>query len=214
MLPLSAVLYTGGPRRALLKGAAAGRFARVAKRTPIVGAFMLSAALGVMSILEATGAMMTYRPGWTMAYANALLALTIVMSIVIALGMHLLVFEDMTDEIRRTNLALAGANEEVQAVWRSPIRSPAATTAASSTRSAAANWSASGATASPSAFCSSISIDSKSSTTDSATTQETTVLRTLGGMLQRQVRQSDYVIRWGGDEFLLLLTCTVTGGRR
>ena len=34
------------------------------------------------------------------------------------------------------------------------------------------------------------------------------VLRTLGGLLQRQVRQSDYVIRWGGDEFLLLLTCT------
>jgi diguanylate cyclase (GGDEF)-like protein len=34
------------------------------------------------------------------------------------------------------------------------------------------------------------------------------VLRTLGALLQRQVRQSDYVIRWGGDEFLLLLTCT------
>ena len=50
----------------------------------------------------------------TMVYANALLALTTVMSIVIALGMHLLVFEDMTDEIRRTNLALAGANEEVK----------------------------------------------------------------------------------------------------
>lgn len=34
------------------------------------------------------------------------------------------------------------------------------------------------------------------------------MLRTLGALLQRQVRQSDYVIRWGGDEFLLLLTCT------
>ena len=34
------------------------------------------------------------------------------------------------------------------------------------------------------------------------------VLRTLGAMLRRQVRGSDYVIRWGGDEFLLLLTCT------
>jgi diguanylate cyclase (GGDEF)-like protein len=36
------------------------------------------------------------------------------------------------------------------------------------------------------------------------------VLRTLGALLRRHVRQSDYVIRWGGDEFVLLLTCTVT----
>jgi diguanylate cyclase (GGDEF)-like protein len=36
------------------------------------------------------------------------------------------------------------------------------------------------------------------------------VLRTLGALLRRHVRQSDYVIRWGGDEFLLLLTCRVT----
>ena len=35
------------------------------------------------------------------------------------------------------------------------------------------------------------------------------VLRTVGAMLRRHVRESDYVIRWGGDEFLLLLTCTV-----
>jgi diguanylate cyclase (GGDEF)-like protein len=33
------------------------------------------------------------------------------------------------------------------------------------------------------------------------------VLRTIGAMLRRQVRSSDYVIRWGGDEFMLLLTC-------
>src|SRR6185437_13517699 len=35
------------------------------------------------------------------------------------------------------------------------------------------------------------------------------VLQTVGAMLRRHVRESDYVIRWGGDEFLLLLTCTV-----
>ena len=34
------------------------------------------------------------------------------------------------------------------------------------------------------------------------------VLRTLGDVLRTQVRGSDYVIRWGGDEFLLLLTCS------
>src|SRR4029453_641170 len=79
-----------------------------------VGGFMLSAALAVMSGLDATGALMAYRPEWNGSYANALLAFTIVLSIVIALGMHLLVFEGLTDQIRRTTLALAAANEEVK----------------------------------------------------------------------------------------------------
>ena len=35
-------------------------------------------------------------------------------------------------------------------------------------------------------------------------------LRTIGALLRRLVRESDYVIRWGGDEFLLLLTCGAT----
>src|SRR5262245_2328298 len=208
VLPLSAVLYTGGAVSALLKGAAAGRFARVAKRTPIVGAFMLSAALGVMSVLEAAGAIMAYRPAWAMTYANALLALTIVMSIVIALGMHLLVFEDMTDEIRRTNLALAAANEEVK---RLAITDPL--TGCYNRR-----------------FLDEIGrrelerqrrygkplsvlfVDlNRFKDLNDRFGHDTgdQVLRTLSALLQRQVRQSDYVIRWGGDEFLLLLTCTV-----
>ena len=34
------------------------------------------------------------------------------------------------------------------------------------------------------------------------------VLCAIGLMLRRQVRESDYVFRWGGDEFLLMLTCS------
>jgi diguanylate cyclase (GGDEF)-like protein len=30
----------------------------------------------------------------------------------------------------------------------------------------------------------------------------------IGALLRGQVRQSDYAIRWGGDEFLLLLSCS------
>jgi diguanylate cyclase (GGDEF)-like protein len=34
------------------------------------------------------------------------------------------------------------------------------------------------------------------------------VLWMIGTLLRGHVRQSDYAIRWGGDEFLLLLSCS------
>lgn len=34
------------------------------------------------------------------------------------------------------------------------------------------------------------------------------VLRQLSGVLLRIVRKSDFVVRWGGDEFLIVLPCT------
>ena len=40
------------------------------------------------------------------------------------------------------------------------------------------------------------------------------VLKAIGTLLRRQVRESDYVIRWGGDEFLLLLTCGLPDAER
>jgi diguanylate cyclase (GGDEF)-like protein len=208
-LPLSAVLYTGPAACAVLLGWAGVRYAQLAKRTPIIGAFMMSAALGVMSLLNFAGAMLTYRLAWATSYTNALLAFSIVTSIFIALGMHLLVFEDMTDEIRRTNLALATANEQIkQMAITDPLTGcynrrffdeigrremqrfrrygkPLAVVFVDINRFKYLN-------------------DRFGHDTGD------TVLRTLGSMLRRHVRQSDYVIRWGGDEFLLLLTCTAT----
>jgi diguanylate cyclase (GGDEF)-like protein len=34
------------------------------------------------------------------------------------------------------------------------------------------------------------------------------LLQHVAGFLQRHIREADYVFRWGGDEFLVLLTCT------
>jgi len=211
VVPLPAVLYTGGAASALLRAFASARFARIARRTPIVGAFMLSGALAVMAVLDAIGAVLAYRPEWNNSYANTLLAFTIVLSIVSALGMHLLVFEDMTDEIRRTNLALAAANEEVK---RLAITDPL--TGCYNRR-----------------FFDEIGrrelerhrrygrplsvmfVDlNRFKYLNDRFGHDTgdQVLRTLGALLQRQVRHSDYVIRWGGDEFLLLLACTAEEG--
>ena len=208
VLPLSAVLYTGPAASAVLKGWASLRFAQLAKKTPIIGAFMMSAALGVMAVLDTAGAVTTYNLAWANDYLNALLAFNIVASIFVALGMHLLVFEDMTDEIRRTNLALAAANEQVrQLAITDPLtgcynrrffdeigrreierhrryNKPLTVVFVDLNRFKHLN-------------------DRFGHDTGD------NVLRTLGALLRRYVRQSDYVIRWGGDEFLLLLTCTV-----
>jgi diguanylate cyclase (GGDEF)-like protein len=206
-LPLSTVFYTGLAGTAVLKGWASVRFARLAKKTPIIGAFMMSAALGVMCVLDAAGAIVTYRLDWAATYTNPLLAFNTVTSIFIALGMHLLVFEDMTDEIRRTNLALFAANEQIkQMAITDPLTGcynrrffdeigrreierhrrydkPLTVMFVDVNRFKHLN-------------------DRFGHDTGDH------VLRTLGAMLRRQVRGSDYVIRWGGDEFLLLLTCT------
>src|SRR6266850_967439 len=57
VLPLSAVLYTGPAATAVLSGWASVRYARLTKRTPIVGALMISGALAVMASLDAVGAL-------------------------------------------------------------------------------------------------------------------------------------------------------------
>ena len=208
VLPLSSVLYTGPAACAVLQGWAAYRYARLAKRTPIIGAFMMSAALGVMGILNVAGAVMTYRLEWAAAYTPALLAFNIVTSIFVALGMHLLVFEDMTDEIRRTNLALATANEQIKQM---AITDPL--TGCYNRRFfdeiGRREMQRHRRYGKPLAVVF-VDINRFKYLNDRfGHDMGDTVLRTLGSMLRRHVRQSDYVIRWGGDEFLLLLTCTV-----
>jgi diguanylate cyclase (GGDEF)-like protein len=138
---------------------------------------------------------------------NRVLAFNVVTSIFVALSMHLLVFEDMTAELRRSNRELASANEEVRRLaitdaltgcynrlffdqierrevqrhqrYRAPI-------------------------------CVVFVDVNRFKHLNDTLGHETgdVVLRAIGTMLRRQVRSSDYVIRWGGDEFMLLLTCT------
>lgn len=40
------------------------------------------------------------------------------------------------------------------------------------------------------------------------------VIRQVAQLLRRHTRSGDYVFRWGGDEFVLLMTCTETEARR
>ena len=40
------------------------------------------------------------------------------------------------------------------------------------------------------------------------------LIRRVATLLKRHVRSNDYVIRWGGDEFVVLMTCSETEARR
>jgi diguanylate cyclase (GGDEF)-like protein len=212
VLPLSAVIFIGTAASAALTGSASFCFARLARRPPVLGAFMMATALGLMSALDAIGAALTFQPDWAVRYANALLAFIIVASIFIALGMHLLVFEDMTEEIRRTNLALAAANEQVK---RMAITDPL--TGCYNRRFfdeiGRREMERHRRYGNPLAV---VFVDiNRFKRLNDRFGHDTgdNVLRTLATLLRGHVRQSDYVIRWGGDEFLLLLTCISTEAR-
>jgi len=144
---------------------------------------------------------------------NRVLAVNVIINIFVALGMHLLVFEDMTTELRRTNRELAMANEEVRRlaitdaltgcynrrffdqVERREIQrhrrygSPLSVVFVDVNRFKQLN-------------------DTLGHEAGDS------VLRAIARILLRQVRSSDYVIRWGGDEFMMLLTCTYAQAER
>jgi diguanylate cyclase (GGDEF)-like protein len=207
VLPLRAVLLTGPVIAAVALAAAAVRYFRLFKITRLVGAAMVAAFLLLLAAANVGSALLV--GGAAGNLLNRVLAVNVLINIFVAFGMHLLVFEDMTAELRRTNRDLAEANEEVRRlaitdsltgcynrrffdqVERREIQrhrrygSPLSVVFVDVNRFKQLN-------------------DTLGHETGDA------VLRAIGVMLRRQVRSSDYVIRWGGDEFMLLLTCTFT----
>jgi diguanylate cyclase (GGDEF)-like protein len=166
--------------------------------------------LGASSI-AATGAALNQFAGDQAL--NSLLGFNIVIYMFVALGMHVLVFEDMTVELRRTNRELAQAHQEVQRL--------AITDALTGChnrrffdeieRKEFQRHRRYGAPLSV-IFVDVNRFKQLNDTMGHDMGDE--LLRTIGALLRRHVRESDYVIRWGGDEFLLLLTCTVSEAER
>lgn len=206
VLPLRTLLSTGPAAAAVLFGWAAVRYLRVGRRTRHVGPFVICAGMVLMCASNAAAAGVVFDVEWGAQAFNRLLAFNIVISMFVALGMQLLVFEDMTDELRRTNRELAYANREVknlaitdpltgchnrrffEEIERREIQRHRRYDAPLSIVFTDVNH-----------------FKQVNDTLGHETGDR--VLKTIGAFLRKQVRESDYVIRWGGDEFLMLLTC-------
>lgn len=203
--PLSVVVASSVIGGVPLVGWAAFRYLRLSQVQRYAGAFLIGAGLIVALLTNIAGAAAALQVIELAAF-NRVAAINIVTIIFLSLGMHLLVFEDMTTELRRANEHLAAANEEVQRLAitdpltgchnrrffdeiqrREILRHRRYNTPLSVVF---------------------VDVDRFKQLNDTIGHDAgDDVLRVLGTLLRRQVRESDYVIRWGGDEFVLLLTC-------
>jgi diguanylate cyclase (GGDEF)-like protein len=208
LVPLAAILVTGQTITGFILAWAGIQYLRLFGTTRFAGAALTGAGLGLLATSNLFAAGVIFETARTGPLLNLVLAFNIVINIFVAFGMHLLVFEDMTAELRRTNRDLATANEEVRRlaitdsltgcynrlffdqIERRELQrhlrygSPLTVMFVDVNKFKKLN-------------------DTLGHETGDA------VLREIGAMLRRQVRSSDYVIRWGGDEFMLLLMCTL-----
>jgi diguanylate cyclase (GGDEF)-like protein len=208
LLPLSVVLSTGPAAAAILFGWASLRYLGLARRTRYVGAFLIGAGMVLMAVSNAAASGVVLNLDWGLQTFNRLLAFNIVINMFVALGMHVLAFEDMTDELRRANRGLEEANEEVKrlAITDTLTGCHNRRFFDEIERREMQRHRRYGAPISV-VF---VDVNQFKRLNDTmGHDMGDRVLKTLGTLLRRHVRESDYVIRWGGDEFLLLLTCGV-----
>lgn len=126
--------------------------------------------------------------------------------LVTALGMQLMTFEDMTCELRRTNSRLESAQAD--------LRQLVVTDALTGCRNRrffdeiiAHELNGHRRYGTPLSLLF-VDVDRFKTVNDTlGHAAGDRVLREVGAFLMRNTRDADYVFRWGGDEFLLLLSC-------
>ena len=210
-VPGPIVAASGAAAAAGLLGWAGFEYVRLARVSRHVGGLLVGAGLVVICIGTFAGGALLLLDGPPSAIGR-MAAMNGAFSLFVALGMHLLVFEDMTEELRLTNRELADANEQVK---RLAITD--ALTGCNNRRFfdeiERREIQRHRRYGSPLAVVF-VDVNQFKRLNDTlGHDRGDDTLRAIGQVLRRQVRESDYVIRWGGDEFVLLLTCTELEGR-
>ena len=204
VFPLAAVVFTGTIAAAALLAWSGMGYLRLARQGRSTGAFVMGIGLTLIAASHFIATVMSLI--MDLGAVQRLSGVTVITTLFVALGMHILVFEDMTEELRLANRRLAGANEEVRRL--------AITDALTGChnrrffdeveRREVERHRRYGTPLSV-VF---LDVNHFKRLNDSlGHDRGDTVLWMLGSLLKGQVRQSDYAIRWGGDEFLLLLSC-------
>jgi diguanylate cyclase (GGDEF)-like protein len=192
-------LLTAGAMTAA--GIAHGLLARQAR---LLGASLVGVMLVIFAALNVWAATRPGIPEGTTASGSLMVML--IVFLLAALGMQLMTFEDMTYELRHTNSRLEAAQAELrEAVITDVLTGMRNRRFFDEVIGRELNRHRRYRTPLSIVF---IDIDQFKAINDTLG-HETgdRVLREVASFLLRHIREADYVFRWGGDEFLVLISC-------
>lgn len=211
IVPLSAVVVTGTIATAILLAWSGKGYLRLARQARSAGALVIGVGLTLIAASHLLATLVSLVVDLSTT-AGRLSGVTVITTLFVALGMFILVFEDMTDELRLANRRLAGANEEVRRL--------AITDAQTGCHNRRffdeierREFERHRRYGTPLSVVF-IDVNHFKRLNDTlGHDRGDAVLWMIGDLLRGHVRQSDYAIRWGGDEFLLLMSCAVEEAR-
>lgn len=202
--PLAAA--SGYLAASVLLALVAVRYLRLWRAVGSAGALLIGLSCGGVALSNGAGAAIAVSVDLSPQIFNSLLGLNVVLNVFVALGMHVFVFEDMTAELRRANAQLAQANEEIRRIAGTDALTGCHNRLAFDEieRREIHRHRRYGVPLSV-IFADVDHFKLLNDTLGHDRGDQT--LRQIGALLRRHVRETDYVIRWGGDEFVLLLAC-------
>jgi diguanylate cyclase (GGDEF)-like protein len=213
-LGVRAVVVPGHGITAAVLAAAGGAYLVLYRREKLVGAALTGVALLLVATAQAwtAGRISDALPNWNQIELRSLFPV-VMLSLLAAISMHFFAFEDMTVELRQANRHLEKAQGDLrQMVITDPLtgchnrRFFDAVIGRELKRHRRYDIPLSVLF---------VDVDRFKAINDTFG-HETgdRVLTAVAAFLARHVREADYLFRWGGDEFVILLSCKEEDARR
>jgi diguanylate cyclase (GGDEF)-like protein len=212
VLGTAVVIAPGFALTALLLVATASMYGAVLLERRMIGAGLIALVLVGFAVTSIASAL-TAPAGFGVGSTPSIFLVNVVLSILAAIGIHLLIFEEMTYELRLANRRLEQAREELlQAAITDPLTGCHNRRFLEQVQDRELKRHARFSLPLSLLF---IDIDKFKAINDTLGHEAgDRVLQYVSRFLQRHIREADYVFRWGGDEFLVLITCTEDEARR
>ena len=202
----AAVLTPGYLISAILLAAAGSMYGAVLIERRMIGAGLVAFVLLGLGVSHLTTAIVMPQMLESGKFTFEILVVNAVLYTFGALGIHQLVFEDMTYELRMTNRRLEAAREELlQAAITDPLTGCHNRRFLDQVMDRELQRHARFQLPLSLLF---IDVDKFKQINDTLGHEAgDRVLQYVARFLKRYIREADYVFRWGGDEFLVLITC-------